>query len=641
MSSPGRAIYLLLPLVCVLAFQARARLASPAEVVDPGTAAHLRGIELTLARGSAPSRDRFLDPPHGAGAPDSPFVDAAYAAVARLFLGDAGGSAALDGVVEEDLERFAGRGGPWFAALSALGLFLAVHALGRSPGRALAALLAALLFAIAPSAIGAGAVGRVDTGTLHALLAAFTFTTAAQLASARQGFDLLQGGLTAGLVVGLGLLCGPGSLIYAPFAWGIAILVARRARAEEDDDQAAVARQAGLFLALVAAVVATLAGGQLGRDGLAGSWLRGASELSFVAGIPFLIAALGRRKSAGRSRRLAPALGVLLVLALLPLAGGNLLRALGPRLLTSMRDADPLATLAATPDAWLALLAIPAAAVLARRGGSPALALAAAVTAFALVGASCAPGLLPILAASTAFLFGLAFDDLTRRGAMRVAAPAAVTALLLFAWRGVVVPPGVVDGRRDLVADADAEGAGEDVDLVRALRWMRTGTPSPGPWNAAASPKDYSVLAPWTFGHLVAYHARRPPLVSGYGTLVAEVDARGGMALYQERDPAALAEGMRRRGALYVVAGAAACDEWAAVERLSGMAVPLGESVVWKLSTLVPDGAPEAQHFTLERAWGAREVELEGERYTVPLVALYRLVRPPLAGGIGPRLRAR
>lgn len=636
MKPPGPAVYLLLPLVCVLAFQARARLAPPEEVVDPGTAAHLRGIELTLARGSAPSRDRFLDPPRGAGAPDSPFVDAAYAAVARLFLGDSGGSAALDGVVEEDLERFAGRGGAWFAALTALALFLAVHALGGSPGRALAAILAGLLFALAPSAVRAGAAGRVDPGALHALFAAFTFTTAAQLSIARQGFDLLQGGLTAGLVVGLGLLGGPAALVYAPFAWAAAWLVVRRARFADDRERAAgdrelaaLAAQAGLFLALVAAVVSTLAGGQLGRDGLAGAWLRGASELCFVLGIPFLALSLASRRDAPRARRAGLAVGGIAVVLLLPLAGLNLWRALGPRVAAAARDADPLAVLAGAPSAWLAALAIPAAAALARRGGGPALGLAAATAALALAGAACAPGLLPVLAASAAFLAGLVFDDLVRRDALRFAAPAAVTALAVFAWRGVLVPP--------RAHDATAERQ----ELVEALRWMRDGTPSPGPWNAAGSPKDYSVLAPWTFGHLVAYHARRPPLVSGHGTLVAELDARGGMALYQERDPAALAEGMRRRGALYVVAGAAACDEWDDVARLSGRDVPLAESVVWKLSTLVPDGAPEARHFTLERAWGAREVELDGDRYTVPNVALYRLARPPLAGEFGPRLRSR
>ena len=489
-------------------------------VTDGGTAAHLRTVQLCLAAGQIPARDPFLDPPRGAPLPFPPLVDAALAGWARYALAERGGDPSLGGVDEAALERLVGRVGPWLGALTALGVFLAVHSiLGERRGRSWWALGAAVLFAVFPPAVRAGAAGRVDVAAVHALLAAFTVATAAQLVRAKEPADVLQGGLTTGLLAGVAIACGPGALLYVPISWVAAVLVVVRTRRSGDPALAATARQAGLFLALASAILASLASGRLARDGPASAWLTGASELSFAAGVPFLLGSLlgvvrGTRR--GWFARGSLVVGAVVGVAILPLAATHLTRALAP-----LRPGDLL-------------------------GGPP--------------------------------------------------------------------------------------GGAVDAELAGALRWMRRGTPSPGPWNASGSRADYAVLAPESMGHALAYHARRPPLLSGYGDRVGGAATRAAAALLTETDPAALALALRRRGVRYVVAGTAALAE---------IEDPLEGTVLWRLSTLVPDDAPEAQHFALVRAVGRRTREVGGETYTLPYFALYALREPPISQESGPVLRAR
>ena len=63
--------------------------------------------------------------------------------------------------------------------------------------------------------------------------------------------------------------------------------------------------------------------------------------------------------------------------------------------------------------------------------------------------------------------------------------------------------------------------------------------------------------------------------------------------------------------------------------------------MLWRLTSLVPEGAPEAEFFPLERAFGAAQVDVAGEVYTVPEFALYRLERSTVASSDGHELRAR
>ena len=189
MTASSRLALLLLPLVALLAHQLRDR-DYDGPVVDPGSAAHLRIMELTLARQAAPARDRFLAPPELTGLPDSPLFDAAVAGLAQLLLADDSRGPALGGVTEAELESFALAAGPGLGMVTLIALFFAVQVGARGAHRAWAGLLAAVMFAIGPSAVEVGTAGTFDRGALHALFAALVLTTSSQLARSEQGADL-------------------------------------------------------------------------------------------------------------------------------------------------------------------------------------------------------------------------------------------------------------------------------------------------------------------------------------------------------------------------------------------------------------------------------------------------------------------
>src|SRR5262249_52094252 len=74
-------------------------------------------------------------------------------------------------------------------------------------------------------------------------------------------------------------------------------------------------------------------------------------------------------------------------------------------------------------------------------------------------------------------------------------------------------------------------------ELVAGLRWMRTHTPSAGPWNAPQAAQDYAVLAPWGLGHLIEYHARRATIATNFGSFTGAGGFRDAAAAFLCSDP--------------------------------------------------------------------------------------------------------
>lgn len=626
MTASSRLALLLLPLVALLAHQLRDR-DYDGPVVDPGSAAHLRIMELTLARQAAPARDRFLAPPELTGLPDSPLFDAAVAGLAQLLLADDSRGPALGGVTEAELESFALAAGPGLGMVTLIALFFAVHVGARGAHRAWAGLLAAVMFAIGPSAVEVGTAGTFDRGALHALFAALVLTTSSQLARSEQGADLLQGGLTAGLAIGAALVCGPQGLILVPFAWGAGWIVARTGP-DRVVEGAAIARQAGLFLALVAAIVLTLAGSQLGEDGLGARWLRGSSELAFLGGIPFLLPRLLGFSRARAGVRLVFMVMGAASLVILPLSLGNLGIALRPRWIEAAASADPLRAFMGTPSLWLVPWLVPHAVILARRTGNGLLGLAGLAAGLASLATLLDPSAASTLAVVVAFLTGLVVAELAQEVRRSTALFTGASSVVLL-------------GAALLFAPSRPAASGVAPDVVEALRWMRDGTPSSGPWNSAESLQDYSVLAPVSWGPLVAYHARRPPCATGAGLLEDRQRVAEAMRAYGSSTARELAEFMVARGIRYVLAGGEAILEWEAISGVGGGPGEVAGSTLWRLTTLAPEGSDEANYFSLERVFGTTEIILDGEGYTVPRVALYRLDPPMTDGGDAPQLRSR
>ncbi len=103
--------------------------------------------------------------------------------------------------------------------------------------------------------------------------------------------------------------------------------------------------------------------------------------------------------------------------------------------------------------------------------------------------------------------------------------------------------------------------------LRAALFWMRTGTPSSGPWNHPQARQDWSLLIAPGFGATAATLARRPVTAAVVpGTPPASVPleaARAAAALLAEEDASGFVETLRVRGVRYVlVAPGMAGDAW-------------------------------------------------------------------------------
>jgi len=589
----------LLPLACLLAFVLREGAAGPGAErwpLDAESAMQMRRVELALASGSVRTFDRFIDSPRGAQAPSPPFFPVALAAVAEFGLRDFRVESELGGVEEGALERWLSHTGPLLAALIALGVGLVVLAASRGEGRGLAAVIGATLFALWPGAIEAGAAGRLDVGGAQALLLVWGLAILALTSTARDNFDWLQGGMTAGLMAGLALVTGAHALVTVPFLWAGFYILSRRGA----EDERGAARRAGLFFVLVAAVVTSFAAGRTGSPGAATDWVRGSSELVFAGAAPFLIAGLGKRTRRGRWTTWTWIAGVAVAVGLLPFAALHLSGALTPDLLALATvggislERLPL-ILGFLVGAWF--LGDLDSAPWGKRGWI----LLAGVL---VVGGLVAPAFTVPAAAAVSILLALAWTTLGRRAQ----SVTAVGALALLA-APLILQPG-------------AEDRSTAHDLVRALRRLREETPAPGPWNAPSAPPDYSVLAPWTLGHLIAYHGRRAPSASGFGPGLGAEQAREAASILVSPEGEGAALRARALGARYVLAGAAAVAEWPAVQALTDGG-ELEASLLWALTSGAA-GTP------FELVFEAGRVEVEGgdQTHSIPLLALYRIDLP-------------
>jgi hypothetical protein len=547
----------LLPFALALAWLARDQVGAARGAPDEETAAHLRRIELSLAEGQAPLADGFLDPPRGAALPSPPFLDGGLALVAGRLLGQALQHDQGTAIGEGEIERLLAWLGPLAGVLGALGVALLALALVHDEWSGMAALIAALAFALWPGALEFGAAGRLHTAAILAPLCAFALAVLAQTSTSKDAFDWAQGGMSGGLFAALALLLAPGSLLFVPvLAYGFWYLMKRA-----DDDRRHGARRAGLLFALTAAVVTGLASGGLAGHGPAQSWVRGASELAFAAGAPFLV--VGALPGAGThaGSRLARAVGALVAFGLLPMAAWHLW--LGSRIGAGAWWAAPLEL--PGPRAWLALVLVLVAAGSLWRVPSwtvRGLARLAVLLAPLSLVAPAAAGPAAAVAGAT---LAVAVVHAPLRLRLRLAT--ALVAILAVAALTRVEP------------EAERE-------LASALRRARALLPAEA-WSNSTARAGGSWLAPWTLGHRIAFLARRPPTTSGFGPGLTPKRAREAAAVLASVTEAQLAEGMQRLGAQVVLGGRAIESAWPAVEALGGE-TPFAGTALGRLSSGAP-----------------------------------------------------
>lgn len=630
-------------------------------VDDPDAAYHLRRVELALAGGSVPLRDRFLNHPAGSAVPWPPLLDGLLTQVASFGTLRTSEDLALAGHGEERIEGLLVHVPVVLGCLATLVVFLLTRFLcAPGAGSDAAALLAAAIHACLPIAIWYGGVTRIDHHVLVSDLIGLHLLALGLALRSRELTDATLGALLAGLVSGLALLAwlAAGVLVaLGGLALGALALSA-------DGDRARNGCRAGMLYFLVAAFTTWMPASRSPWNQIVpGSLINltmGVPHALLAAALPFLALLIGQRAGLARPLR-AGAAALTLVAAVLLLPGfltgvaegfawasrGNLFMdvveesrpllgpATGPWWDTVVRDYTWVGF--ALPLAWL---------LLARHAGRSAERW--------------------LLAAVTAVFLGMTLTQ--RRFGNSLAVPLACTVgVALHGWRGALQRPGNAWRAAVLLALAlpalGAAGvlrvAGRDLEdvadwraqVVGGLRWMRTGTPSPGPWTSPESVQSYGVLSAWGYGHLIEYHARRPSIATNFGSFVGEENFRDAARALLVEDPAELERALHRLGADYVVVTPRMVSDLVATMRIAGLgpeqrarffvrspetggrktyggAAP--RTALWRLALTPPD-APDDHYPGLRRVWHAsRRESMQGARVPAgalsgPVLSIYRL----------------
>jgi len=553
-------------------------------VDDPDAAYHLRRVELSLANGRVPDFDRFLSHPQGSPVPwPAAFSGALTLTVQRALEPDREGRSEIGGFTEAQIERLLAALPPWIGLGAVLATALAACAFMRgAKGRFVAAALAALVLATTPIAIWYGASGRIDHHVAIQLLFALQLGAVAVAVRSTEPVDGLTFALVAGVLTGTALVVWLPSALFAGLG-GVAFFVAALAAT---GPLAAARRRAGiLFLAATAAVVIVPADSSPWNATQPGSLVNltmGVPLALLAACGPFVALEVAARLGWGRGRAVGAALAALAAaVALLPgfaagVAEGFAWASRGNLFMDVVAESRPLLGRGA-PDAMLALsdlgpvgvlfpavwLVLVVREILARRFAPERLLLLASALLWSVqtlgqrrFGDTFA---VPLAIATAVLVHDLLGSG--RRGAVRagwVAAALVVLAALPGAYAVLSVPP----------AEHAALLAWR-TDVVGGLRWMRTGTPSPGPWNAPDARQDWGVLAHWGMGHMIEYHARRPTVATNFGSFVGQRGFVGAAAALVESDGEQFAERARELGADCVVVRARDVSDLASLARIA------------------------------------------------------------------------
>jgi len=550
-----------------------------------------------------------------------------------------------------------------------------------------AGLLAGLAYATLPIAAWYGDVGRIDHHVAIALIFALHHLAFARIFACGsfesddshcelRGLDATFGGITAGFLAGIALLIWLASALFVAVA-GLSFYLACAGRRPERSDDA---RWAGALYFLTATIVTLPAA-------LASPWneTQAGSVINLTLGVPMALFAaalalwlpgqlgvwMGRgpagalrgipgRTMASRSWRqrlaclgLVPLFGAIAV-AILPgflggLREGFAWASRGNLFMDVVDESRPLIEVGqgsllrgviadlglvgvALPFLVLGLVLIVQRSLDGRRGQLRAearLHLLLNLVVFATLAASqrrFGNSLAVPLAVSAGVVPGLVIGRIEEgllAGLWRK-----VVALGGLALAGVVLVAGLQQGRALGAPDGPTldDTRAWRAEVLTGLRWMRTGTPVPGPWTMAMAEQDYGVLSGWGMGHLIEYHARRPVVATNFGSFVGPESFPAAAAALVERDPARFLEQLAELDAEYVVVTPRIVGDLASNARIAGLAGPArqalftkldgkktfskvaAETMAWRLAVTGPGGEPSAVP-GLERVYASRRKE--------------------------------
>ena len=205
-----------------VARDAQGRAVAPAAGSDAARedALLLRGVELALAGGRAPTEERMLDGGRELTAGRAPLVPALLAGLARRSVLRGLDAVELGALPAGRLAGLFERLGPLLGVLAVLASFAAVRLAHGGAARDVAGLVAAGLYALAPAAVLAERAGRVEPAALVTLLGCGLLLSARVSWGARLELDRTTAALLGGPLVGLALVAAPS---LTPL--GVALLV--------------------------------------------------------------------------------------------------------------------------------------------------------------------------------------------------------------------------------------------------------------------------------------------------------------------------------------------------------------------------------------------------------------------------------
>lgn len=570
--------WIVLALVAVFALILRRQMASqtllePGSVsgsavafVDPESAEHLRRVECALEGAPLGGSDAYWAHPQAVGSPHTPIYEALLVQTCE------GSLAATDAVARETRLSWSG---PVLGLLAVLAGFFAAGAWTRSR---MFALLAALFCAAAPALLAPALANRLSVEALWWPLVLLYCGAFVRSLQAIDAVGTVLHALLAGLLGGLALAVSPLSLL--PFA-AATLAGIWRAFTQRTEQGVSLPARAGLLHALAAALVSrapVAEGPWLGiGESVLGSWAALASLFALVSSTPFVVAVLvDRSKETRLGTKVAVWIGGLLMIVWMATqARGPLLDlfAVLPGALQHARALEGRSLFTALFAATPLVLALPFA-LWSLRGDwreLPVLfALLLGILALLAVGVHVLAG--PLVALAMICVLPPAAERHAHSAWVRFGASGAV--VLLLSLGGLFLM-----GR-------GAWPGGETLAWLRGLRWMREGTPSPGPWNAPQARADWGVLALSRHGEAIAFHARRPALLSRLEAFERPQRVALAHALLAGRDLAALEAFMRAQDARYLMI---AEGDSAALEQLLDTEIAKG-SVLARLERGEPLG---------------------------------------------------
>jgi dolichyl-diphosphooligosaccharide--protein glycosyltransferase len=544
------------------------------QIEDQDAAYHLRRVQVALATGSVPDFDRFINHPDGSPVPWPTFFDGLLAVIVETFLDPSpDGEPDLGGYREADVEGLLVHVPPALGVVAALGCVLLVLAAASRDGSVLRgpaawwALFGAFVFATVPTAVMYGTVARIDHHVATSMFLALQLACAARALVARDAIESNLLAAQAGLFGALGILTW---LAHGVFLGLCGVAFAQRALSRDPLESRRGWHGGAVFFAVAMLVVLWPAATSPWNATQPGSLINlstGVTRALGAAAVPFLVFGLaGRRTSHRGLRSAAGALALVAVVLLLPSFLAQLREGLQwadrtNQFMAVIDESAPMTSKAkhvfgvsgidghlgylwyAMPVAGLLLLLRP-------RPERVLLVLTTALLFYAALKQRRFADALSVPMAATLALGALEIGRLAARvvPARLAALPHAVVALAALwpLWSTTAIA--LRWGEDQMRGNATRWNF-----IISGLRWMRDNTPSPGPWNEPHSVPSYGVLASWSDGHLIEYHARRPTIATNFGSFVGIENFQAAPRALLENDPDEFVRKLEALGVRYVV----------------------------------------------------------------------------------------